>query len=107
MNTGWTAQDGGRCDHAATLPAPSGRPGSQGADAGGAPDACADCLRVGGRWVHLRRCLTCGHVACCDSSPLRHATAHWSATGHPVAASAEPGERWAWCSADRVLLLPR
>jgi hypothetical protein len=94
--TGWTAQDGARCDHAAALPAPSGLPA----------DACPDCLRVGGRWVHLRRCLDCGHVGCCDSSPLRHATAHRQATGHPVVASAEQGERWAWCSADQVLLLP-
>ena len=96
--TGWTAQGGAACGHAAALPAPSTVPQPA--------DACADCVRVGGRWVHLRRCLTCDHVACCDSSPLRHATAHWHATGHPVAASAEPGERWAWCHPDQALLLP-
>jgi hypothetical protein len=67
---------------------------------------CADCVPVGGRWVHLRRCLTCDHVGCCDSSPHRHATAHAAATGHPVLASAEPGERWAWCHPDQALLLP-
>jgi Zn-finger in ubiquitin-hydrolases and other protein len=94
--TGWAVQDGAVCPHAATLPAPPGP-----------ATACTDCLRVGGRWVHLRRCLTCDHVGCCDSSPLRHAAAHWQATGHPVAASAEPGEHWAWCRADAALLLPR
>lgn len=64
--------------------------------------ACADCVAVGGRWVHLRRCLTCEHVACCDSSPARHATAHAAATGHPVVTSAEPGEDWRWCYVDEV-----
>jgi uncharacterized UBP type Zn finger protein len=61
---------------------------------------CEDCLRRGGRWVHLRECLTCGHVGCCDSSPNKHATAHFEATGHPVMASAEVGETWAWCYED-------
>lgn len=64
--------------------------------------ACADCVPVGGRWVHLRRCLTCDHVACCDSSPARHATAHSHASGHPVITSAEPGEMWRWCYVDEV-----
>ncbi len=68
---------------------------------------CEDCLRIGGRWVHLRRCLTCDHVGCCDSSPNRHATAHAAATAHPVAASAEPREHWAWCYPDQALLLPQ
>jgi hypothetical protein len=63
---------------------------------------CSDCVAVGGRWVHLRRCLTCDHVACCDSSPARHATAHAKATGHPVITSAEPGETWRWCYVDEV-----
>ena len=63
---------------------------------------CADCVAVGGRWVHLRRCLTCDHVACCDSSPARHATAHAAATGHPVITSAEPDETWRWCYVDEV-----
>lgn len=58
---------------------------------------CEDCLRTGQRWVHLRLCLQCGHVGCCDSSPGRHATRHFHATNHPVVASYEPGERWAWC----------
>jgi uncharacterized UBP type Zn finger protein len=61
---------------------------------------CKECLESGGRWVHLRLCLTCGHVGCCDSSPSRHATAHFHETKHPVIKSFEPGEDWAWCYAD-------
>jgi uncharacterized UBP type Zn finger protein len=55
---------------------------------------------MGARWVHLRLCLGCGHVGCCDSSPNRHATEHFRATAHPVIASFERGERWAWCYVD-------
>jgi uncharacterized UBP type Zn finger protein len=91
----WQVADGGVCRHADGLP---GAPAPAG--------SCEDCLRVGGRWVHLRSCLTCGHVGCCDSSPHRHATAHWRATEHPVVASAEPREQWAWCYPDQALLLP-
>ena len=65
---------------------------------------CEECLRDGGRWVHLRQCLTCGHVGCCDSSPGKHATAHFHAAGHPVMRSAEPGEGWGWCYIDQVQL---
>ncbi len=61
---------------------------------------CAECLLRGGRWVHLRLCLTCGHVGCCDSSPNRHATRHFQLTRHPVIKSFEPGESWAWCYID-------
>jgi uncharacterized UBP type Zn finger protein len=64
---------------------------------------CEDCLRIGGQWVHLRLCLTCGHVGCCDSSPPRHASAHFQRTGHPVMVSAEPGESWRWCFVDELL----
>ena len=60
---------------------------------------CEDCVKMGGRWVHLRLCLQCGHVGCCDDSPNRHATGHFHATGHPVIRSAEPGEDWRWCYA--------
>jgi uncharacterized UBP type Zn finger protein len=67
-------------------------------------DGCADCLASGGVWVHLRTCLTCGRVGCCDSSPNRHATKHFQATGHPIVTSAEPGESWVWCYADEVEL---
>jgi uncharacterized UBP type Zn finger protein len=60
-------------------------------------DGCEDCLAIGARWVHLRRCLACGHVGCCDSSPNRHATAHNRSSGHPLIQSFEPGEEWIWC----------
>jgi uncharacterized UBP type Zn finger protein len=63
---------------------------------------CEECLKTGMRWVHLRWCLTCGHVGCCDSSPGRHATRHFHQTSHPVMASWEPGERWAWCYVDEA-----
>jgi Zn-finger in ubiquitin-hydrolases and other protein len=63
---------------------------------------CLDCIALDGWWVHLRRCLACDHIACCDSSPAKHATAHALATGHPVIASAEPGEHWRWCYLDEV-----
>jgi CPA2 family monovalent cation:H+ antiporter-2 len=65
---------------------------------------CEDCLRTGDRWIHLRICMTCGHVGCCDSSPNRHATAHHGATGHPIVRSLEPGEDWGWCYADELML---
>ncbi len=65
--------------------------------------ACVDCVSEGSSWVHLRMCLTCGHVACCDSSPRRHAAAHFQAEDHPVIRSVEPGEAWRWCYADEVV----
>lgn len=65
-------------------------------------DGCEECLATGGRWVHLRLCRTCGHVGCCDSSPGRHATGHFQATGHPLVQSYEPGEDWWWCYLDEV-----
>lgn len=67
-------------------------------------DGCEDCLAIGSRWVHLRLCMTCGHVGCCDSSPNRHATAHFHESGHPIIQSFEPGERWAWCYADDAMM---
>ncbi|MFL6619899.1 MAG: UBP-type zinc finger domain-containing protein [Povalibacter sp.] len=68
---------------------------------------CEECLKIGSSWVHLRLCLSCGHVGCCDDSPNRHATKHFQATHHPVIASYEPGEDWGWCFVDRdVLELP-
>lgn len=67
-------------------------------------DGCPDCLAEGSRWVHLRQCLTCGHVGCCDSSPRKHATAHFQASDHPVMRSIEPGESWRWCFVDTALV---
>jgi uncharacterized UBP type Zn finger protein len=63
---------------------------------------CSECLRTGDAWVHLRLCLTCGEVGCCDSSPNRHASRHAAATGHPIVRSFQPGEDWAWCYLDEV-----
>jgi uncharacterized UBP type Zn finger protein len=65
---------------------------------------CEDCLRAGDTWVHLRACLICGHVGCCDQSPNRHATKHFHATEHPIIRSLEPGENWRWCYVDEVLV---
>ena len=65
---------------------------------------CEECLRTGDRWVHLRQCLICEHVGCCDASPNRHATKHFHATEHPIVQSLEPGEVWRYCYVDDVLL---
>ena len=72
------------------------------AEKAGAP--CEDCVRIGSRWVHLRMCLTCGHVGCCDSSPNRHARAHASDEAHPLVTSYEPGEHWRYCFEDDVFV---
>ena len=70
-------------------------------------DGCEDCLRDGGKWLHLRICLTCGHVGCCDSSPGRHASAHANQHNHPLIRSLEPGEEWSYCFIDDVgMLIP-
>lgn len=66
---------------------------------------CEDCLAIGGSWVHLRMCQTCGRIGCCDSSPHRHASAHARSSGHPIARSAELGENWSWCYVDEIALL--
>lgn len=66
------------------------------------PLACEECAKAGGTWVHLRMCLQCGKVGCCDNSPNRHATAHFTETGHPLIRSAEPFESWLWCYVDEV-----
>jgi CPA1 family monovalent cation:H+ antiporter len=67
------------------------------------PEGCEECLATGSTWVHLRLCLQCGHVGCCDSSPERHATKHFESEGHPVMRSFEPGEEWRWCFVDEKL----
>jgi uncharacterized UBP type Zn finger protein len=83
------------CEHAASVKIREvTRPGK----------GCEDCLKIGARWVHLRECLTCGHVACCDSSPNRHATAHFKASKHPIVTSVEPGETWVWCYVEEAAL---
>jgi uncharacterized UBP type Zn finger protein len=63
---------------------------------------CEECLKTGAWWVHLRMCLVCGKVGCCDNSPNRHATAHFHESGHPLIRSAEPDEEWYWCYVDEV-----
>jgi uncharacterized UBP type Zn finger protein len=79
------------CDHVASVKIREvRRPGA----------GCEECLKIGARWVHLRECLTCGHVACCDSSPNRHATKHYKSSAHPIITSLEPGETWVWCYPD-------
>ncbi|MEU2350182.1 cation:proton antiporter [Modestobacter sp. NPDC049651] len=83
---------GAPCDHLRTAPLGE-RPAG----------ACEDCLVEGTTWVHLRTCLACGHVGCCDSSPRRHARAHYGATAHPVIVSSEPNEAWRWCWVDSEL----
>jgi uncharacterized UBP type Zn finger protein len=81
------------CEHLIDLePVPPQSPG------------CEECMKTGSRWVHLRLCLSCGHVGCCDSSPGQHATKHFHRSGHPVMASLEVGERWAWCFVDELEL---
>lgn len=68
------------------------------------PGGCEECLILGSTWVHLRLCLTCGHVGCCDSSPHRHARVHALAAGHPIVQSYEPGEDWRWCYLDEAFV---
>lgn len=79
------------CDHLKTHDNPSPRTAG-----------CEECLQQGDEWVHLRRCLTCGHVGCCDSSKNKHATKHYFRKKHPVVQSFEPGESWKWCFEDEM-----
>jgi uncharacterized UBP type Zn finger protein len=72
-------------------------------DLSSAVRVCAECVELGDTWVHLRLCLTCGNVGCCDQSVNKHASGHFAASGHPVARSIQPGEAWRWCYADEVL----
>ena len=83
----------GKCEHAVSLGAVM--PNS---------DGCEECLKIGSTWVHLRVCMNCGHVGCCDSSKHKHATAHFHESGHPVMRSIEPGEEWGWCYIDKLML---
>jgi hypothetical protein len=70
-------------------------------------EGCEECLKTGDHWVHLRVCRRCGVVACCDSSPNRHASKHAAASGHPIVSSLEPGEDWSWCYVDEVAFIVR
>ena len=67
-------------------------------------DGCEECLKMGDTWVHLRLCMVCGHVGCCDSSKNKHATKHYHRTKHPVVRSIEPGENWIWCYEDQNIV---
>jgi len=67
---------------------------------------CEDCVKQGDTWVHLRVCLVCGYVGCCDSSKNTHATKHFHAAGHPLVQTIEPGEDWVWCYVDQVAIEP-
>ncbi|WP_433168849.1 Na+/H+ antiporter [Kribbella sp. CA-247076] len=87
-------QAGGVCEHLESAPV---------VRTPNTPDGCEECLADGGTWVHLRLCLGCGHVGCCDSSPAKHASQHYTATKHPVMRSFEPGETWRWCFVDERL----
>lgn len=69
-------------------------------------NGCEECLKTGDTWVHLRMCLICGHVGCCDSSKNKHATKHFHETGHPLIESFEPGENWGWCYVDNLFMEP-
>ena len=65
-------------------------------------DFCEDCVKIGDTWVHLRLCMSCGHVGCCDSSKNKHATKHFHRSKHPIIRSIEPGETWMWCYVDEI-----
>ena len=65
---------------------------------------CEECLKTGDTWVHLRECLVCGHVGCCDSSKNKHATKHFNGTQHPIMRSIESGENWRWCYVDEIMV---
>ena len=67
------------------------------------PAGCEECLKIGSDWVHLRECLECGHIGCCDDSRNKHATKHFHATQHPIIKSFQPGENWKWCYADELM----
>jgi len=68
------------------------------------PGVCQECVDSGDHWVHLRMCLICGHIGCCDSSKNQHARKHYESTGHPIVQSAQPGEDWRWCYSDNIYL---
>lgn len=85
------------CDHIASIPVKDGVLGAPASSNG-----CAECLAIGSSWLHLRRCLHCGSVGCCNDSPNKHATRHARESGHALIQSFEPGEDWVWCFVDEV-----
>jgi uncharacterized UBP type Zn finger protein len=89
------------CSHISTVPRQDGILGEP-----PTADGCVECLALGSAWMHLRRCLECGGVGCCDDSPNQHASQHARATGHPLMQSFEPNEDWVWCFVDQVTLHP-
>lgn len=89
----WILRRGRRCDHVELIQEVT--PSAEG---------CEECLQMGDTWFHLRLCLICGHVGCCDNSKNKHATAHFHETGHPIIQSFQPGERWRWCYVDEIML---
>lgn len=95
------ASDPSECNHISSVVS---RPDLLGAEPSG--EGCVECLISGDRWVHLRRCLECGHVGCCDNSPNKHASAHHQQTAHPLVQSFEPGEEWIWCYPDEMFVRP-
>ncbi len=68
------------------------------------PEGCEECLAIGQGWVQLRKCMTCGHIGCCDSSIGKHATKHFHETGHPIIQSYQPDEDWMWCYVDQLMI---
>jgi hypothetical protein len=74
------------------------------ADVSPSSSGCEECIAMGDTWVHLRVCLSCGHVGCCNSSKNKHATEHFKASNHPLVESAEPDEDWRWCYIDQVFI---
>jgi CPA1 family monovalent cation:H+ antiporter len=84
------------CPHVAELPDTEPEPGTA--------EGCAECIANGTNWVHLRKCMTCGYIGCCDTGRWRHATAHHRETNHPIMRSFEPGESWRWCFVDESLV---
>lgn|SRR5690606_18992408 len=89
----WFLRRGRRCDHVGLIQ-----------DVTPSAEGCEECLQMGDTWFHLRLCLICGHVGCCDNSKNKHATAHFHETGHPIIQSFQPGERWRWCYVDEIML---
>ena len=71
------------------------------------PEGCEECQQMGDSWVHLRLCLICGHVGCCNNSKNKHASKHFATTGHPIIRSFEPGETWMWCYEDEEFIVPQ